>query len=268
MTMITFVFKFATEGDKEEILENGPYTFQNRPLIIREWTSDFEVSKEPQRIVPIWVNLPRFPVQCWAEENLGRIASYLGKPLCSDRLTAECERLSYARVLIEMDITQPMPNEMVIEKPDGSTWEQAIEYEWQPKFCVDCNSFGHLAGECKVEMVVPKKKNRRRRREYPTRQAKDVPPNKPTTPGPSTVMQNTSGEPVAEVNLQVNARGKQTVVAHKAPHIDPAVMAQKNNNAALQIGARPPDIQQQDGMQPDHSQRLSKGGIPTTISPI
>lgn len=32
-----FIFCFATEEDKAVILENGPYTFNNRPLVVRQW---------------------------------------------------------------------------------------------------------------------------------------------------------------------------------------------------------------------------------------
>ncbi|XP_070045916.1 uncharacterized protein LOC142164083 [Nicotiana tabacum] len=88
------------------------------------------------------------PIQCWIEKKLGRIASLLGKPICTDKLTVRCERISYARVLIEMDITQPFPDELSIEKADGSIWEQKADFEWKPKFCMDCDQFGHNTDAC------------------------------------------------------------------------------------------------------------------------
>ncbi|KAK6791695.1 hypothetical protein RDI58_010776 [Solanum bulbocastanum] len=54
------------------------------------------------------------------------------KHVCVDRMTAEIERVSFARVLIETDITQQLPQEHYIEKPDGTLITQAIKYEWTP----------------------------------------------------------------------------------------------------------------------------------------
>nr|XP_016453332.1 PREDICTED: uncharacterized protein LOC107777718 [Nicotiana tabacum] len=128
-----FIFRFESMEDKNLILQNGPYTFNNRPMVLKDWDPDFQIQNEFMRIAPIWVNLLELPIQCWAEENLGRIASLLGKSICTDKLTAQCERVSYARVLIEMDITQPLPDEVLIEKPYGSSWMQRVDFEWKSK---------------------------------------------------------------------------------------------------------------------------------------
>lgn len=134
-----FIFRFESIEEKMLIMAKGLYTFNNRPLVLKNWESDFEIDKEPIRVMPLWVTFPGLPIQCWAEENLGRIASCLGKPVCTDRLAAKCERIPYARVLIEMDITQPLPDELTLEQPDGKIRMQTVEYEWKPVFCQECN---------------------------------------------------------------------------------------------------------------------------------
>ncbi|KAF3614814.1 hypothetical protein FXO38_35457 [Capsicum annuum] len=87
---------------------------------------------EMLRFMPLWVVLPGLPIYYWVEDNLNRIASYIGKPICADRLTAEVERILYAWMLIEVDITQELPEEIYIEKHDGTIHTQAIEFEWAP----------------------------------------------------------------------------------------------------------------------------------------
>lgn len=91
----------------------GPYTFNNRPMVLKNWEPDFEFNKEHMRVIPFWVTFPVLPIKCWGEGNLGRIASFLGKPICIDKLTAQCERISYTRVLIEMDITQSLRDALI-----------------------------------------------------------------------------------------------------------------------------------------------------------
>lgn len=81
------------------------------------------------RVIPIWVQLSSLPLQYWTKKILTRIGSYLGKPICTNKLAAYCDRISYARLLIEMNITQPLPEEMHIERPTRGVLTQHIEYE-------------------------------------------------------------------------------------------------------------------------------------------
>lgn len=120
-------------------------------MILKEWVPNFKLNKEPLIFVTLWVSFPKLPLQCWTEENLDRLASYLGRPICTDKLTATGDTISYARVLIEIDITQPLSDTITIEKSDGNIWEQDIDYEWRPKFYQNCAHFRHFTEVCGKE---------------------------------------------------------------------------------------------------------------------
>ncbi|XP_075104760.1 uncharacterized protein LOC142178874 [Nicotiana tabacum] len=124
-----FSFKFDNKEDKEAILKQGPYTFNYTPFIPKQWDPEFQMNKEPTQPVPIWVMFPNLPIQFWAPGNLGRISSCMGKPICIDKLTAQEQRIAYARILIEMDISQPLPESISLELPDGTHYSQNIEYK-------------------------------------------------------------------------------------------------------------------------------------------
>ncbi|XP_070026484.1 uncharacterized protein [Nicotiana sylvestris] len=143
-----YIFQFESEEDKVCIIQNGPYTFRNRPMILKQWSPEFQLHKKAMRILPIWVCFPGLPLLYWSEENLGRIASFLGKPMCTDVLTAKGEKISYARVLIEMDITQILPESINVEVPYGGIWSQKIEYEWKPTLFQECMQVGHQKENC------------------------------------------------------------------------------------------------------------------------
>nr|XP_016458609.1 PREDICTED: uncharacterized protein LOC107782255 [Nicotiana tabacum] len=96
------------------------------------------MSKETTNNIPVWVNFPELPIQYWMVENLGRIASSIGNPICTDKLTAQEARISYARMLIEMDVSQPLPETVLIE-----TAGKKLSYDWQPSFCQDYLQIGH-----------------------------------------------------------------------------------------------------------------------------
>ncbi|XP_070055462.1 uncharacterized protein [Nicotiana tomentosiformis] len=154
----TTLIGFNLEEDKNKIIQQGPYTYCNRPMILKQRVPNFQMSKEVTRTVPIWVIFPGLPIQFWTKENLGRIASYLGKPICSDKLTAERDRISYARMLIEMDIFQELPNTLLIEESESKYREQALDYEWKPSFCEGCFQIGQHANNCEKVLSVMQQK--------------------------------------------------------------------------------------------------------------
>ncbi|XP_070003215.1 uncharacterized protein [Nicotiana sylvestris] len=126
------------DEDRDLVLRNGPYTFNNGPMILKQWEPDFQMSKEATNNIPVWVNFPGLPIQYWMGENLGRIASSIGKPICTDKLIAQEAIISYARMLIEMDVSQPFPETMLIKNVDGKHKEKILSYDWQPSFCQEC----------------------------------------------------------------------------------------------------------------------------------
>lgn len=50
-------------------------------------------------------------------------------PLVTDECTAQKFRVSYARILVEIDITRKFLDEITIMDSDGRKLQQVIEYE-------------------------------------------------------------------------------------------------------------------------------------------
>jgi hypothetical protein len=76
-------------------------------------------------------------------KSLSKIGSALGNPLVTDECTAHKLRVSYARMLIEMDVTQELPHDITIRDNEGNKMKQLVEYEWKPIFCEKCQKVGH-----------------------------------------------------------------------------------------------------------------------------
>lgn len=47
-----FIVKFKSADDRDEILFLGPYTMNNKPVILRAWTSDFDFQDDSYAIYP------------------------------------------------------------------------------------------------------------------------------------------------------------------------------------------------------------------------
>ncbi|KAJ6907745.1 hypothetical protein NC651_018242 [Populus alba x Populus x berolinensis] len=142
------IYKFATDADKLSILAGGRYLVYGRPLILRPMPAFFDFSSSIMHTVPVWVKFPNLPLQCWSLKCLSKIASVLGKPVQSDMLTHTMSRLSYARVLVEVNLLYDLPYSIDINLPNGSLLKQQVIYETLPWFYKQCRILGHLTSTC------------------------------------------------------------------------------------------------------------------------
>ncbi|CAK8544239.1 unnamed protein product [Lathyrus sativus] len=113
------------------------------------------------RTLPIWIKLPNLPLHLWGEKSLSKIGSAIGNPVTTDECTAHKFRISYARLLVEVDVTQALAKEIIINDRNGAKLIQPIEYEWKLKFCEQCQRFGHIREAPKlVKVWQPKQKQK------------------------------------------------------------------------------------------------------------
>ncbi|KAL0463054.1 UNVERIFIED_CONTAM: hypothetical protein Slati_0193000 [Sesamum latifolium] len=115
----------------------------------------FEFKEDDVSLTPIWATLPSLPLECWNPNALGKIGSRLGTPIAMDSLTRTMERVSYARILVEVDASEPLVDHVEFVLPNGVRRKQPILYEFTPKFCTHCNRFGHLKESCKGSQPAP-----------------------------------------------------------------------------------------------------------------
>lgn len=112
-------------GMKSYMLD--PQMLNARPIVIKMWTPDFDFATKMLRAIPLWVKFPSIPLNFWSVESLSRISSGLGAPLYTEERTTRLERISYARLLVEMDITRSLPNTLLVLDPNGKKCEQVIQ---------------------------------------------------------------------------------------------------------------------------------------------
>ncbi|KAK6773645.1 hypothetical protein RDI58_028883 [Solanum bulbocastanum] len=130
-----FLVRFANMDDRNEVLYSGPHFLNNRPIIVKIWSPEFDFNKEVLQTVPISVKYPNLPLSCWSVDSLSRISSGLGEPLYADECTTKVDRISFARVLIEMDVSRELPRNLKVKDPNGRVFEQVVQYEWVLEYC-------------------------------------------------------------------------------------------------------------------------------------
>lgn len=56
--------KFQNIADMKEIMCSGPYTLNNRPLIMKQWSPQFDFGSEFLAEIPLWIRFPKLPMHC------------------------------------------------------------------------------------------------------------------------------------------------------------------------------------------------------------
>lgn len=81
--------------------------------------------------------------------SLDKIASLIGEPIKSDRATTQKDLLEYACVLIEVNIDQTFPDEVMFTNKKGLRVTHKVFYDCRPIICEDCKGIGHIGEQCR-----------------------------------------------------------------------------------------------------------------------
>ncbi|XP_062080942.1 uncharacterized protein LOC133785744 [Humulus lupulus] len=125
MTMGLTMVKFNDEATRDLVLENGVLQFDRKPVIVRPWSSNLDAVKLI-RSVPLWIRLHDLGLQYWGNKCLSALVSTVGKPIMVDQHTRDRTRIQFARVLVEMDITDAPPRLIKFLNEHGKTVDQSL----------------------------------------------------------------------------------------------------------------------------------------------
>lgn len=88
-----------------------------------------ELFKVTMDSLPVWVSLPNLSFNLWNKETLSIIYNVLGKPLFSDTYTMTKERLSFARVCVEIDARKALKDYINVYLEDDTSFVQKVVYD-------------------------------------------------------------------------------------------------------------------------------------------
>ncbi|KAF9596099.1 hypothetical protein IFM89_007152 [Coptis chinensis] len=97
----------------------------------------------------IWVKFPKLSQQYWDYELLLAMGKTLGAPVGVDRHTIDRDFGFFASMLVEIDLSKPIPPQIWVEEEDGISFIQEVEVVKMPKYCPHCKAVGHVMAECK-----------------------------------------------------------------------------------------------------------------------
>ena len=134
-----FLVRFQTMDARDQVLA-GNFFFDKKPLILKPWTSEIDFEKEDIKTVPVWVQL-KLSLKYWGQKLLHKIASQIGDPIKRDDATRNQDKLQYARILLEVNMDQKLPEFVQFWNEKGELTEVFVMFKWKPVQCMHCKGF-------------------------------------------------------------------------------------------------------------------------------
>lgn len=112
-------------------------------LCVFHWSPKFVSSNAKIQKTMVWVRFPGLNLLYYNESVLMGLAYVIGKPVRVDKNTLNVERGRFARVCVEIDLTQPVVGKYCLD----DHWYR-VEYERLHLICAKCGCYGHLTRNC------------------------------------------------------------------------------------------------------------------------
>ena len=62
-----FMVRFHNVDSKNQALEAGPILHDSKPVIVKEWSLEVDITTDCVKMVPTWIKLPNLPLQYWEQ---------------------------------------------------------------------------------------------------------------------------------------------------------------------------------------------------------
>uniref|UniRef100_A0A803LHQ6 DUF4283 domain-containing protein n=1 Tax=Chenopodium quinoa TaxID=63459 RepID=A0A803LHQ6_CHEQI len=138
--------------DVQATLERGPWKIGGFPLFLKLWEPGFKPSNAVIGSAVLWVTLPELPIEFYDKEILMGIGNSLEKLVKIDVKTLERDRVRFARLLVQVNISKPAPSAIWIGK-----FLEPIQIQEASRFCKSCKEYGHWSMECLITLAKNKK---------------------------------------------------------------------------------------------------------------
>ncbi|KAF6170740.1 hypothetical protein GIB67_015692 [Kingdonia uniflora] len=113
-------------------------------LRLSPWSPYFDPETQKNSHALYWVKFPRLGFEFWEVDSLIALGRTMGTPIHVDRTQSDFGY--FAKVLVDIDLAEPIPNKVLVEVEDGDFWQKV---ESGTLFCPHCKMVGHNLSECR-----------------------------------------------------------------------------------------------------------------------
>jgi hypothetical protein len=141
-----YLFRFSTKKDAENVLKNGPWSFDKNLIVLQKITGEEQPAEFDMHKVSFWVRIYDLPLQLRSDSIAKKIGDFIGVHEETDQ--REIYRMeSFLRIRVLMDLKKPLMRGTVVCY-QGRSLRVFFKYERLPTFCFNCGRIGHQKKTC------------------------------------------------------------------------------------------------------------------------
>ncbi|KAJ7962002.1 Zinc ion binding nucleic acid binding protein [Quillaja saponaria] len=127
----------------EMVWKGSPWLILDHYLTLRHWEPNFDPFNTKEEKVTVWVRFPGIPIEYHDGQFLTNLSRRIGTPVKCDSTTSHADRVNFARVCIEVDLTKTL-----VSKYRQRKRVLYIEFERLHLVCFQCGKYGHTKETC------------------------------------------------------------------------------------------------------------------------
>lgn len=141
-----FLFRFSSKRDVENVVKNGPWSFDRNLLVLKRTSGEEQPSEMAMNTAEFWTRVYDLPLKLRTDATAKKLGDTIGKFVEVD--TKDGNRMGkFLRVKAEIDLMKPLKRGTVI-KFQGKSLRVFFKYERLPNFCYTCGRIGHQIKDC------------------------------------------------------------------------------------------------------------------------
>lgn len=140
-----FQFRFKIESQLLWVLNNGPQSFDNNLLVLRQRERDLTANSLTFTTLPIWVQVWGLPFYLINEEAGWDISKGWGNVVGVDNKTFSSDQARFIIIWIKIPQDKPIWREGWVANPKGDQVRIGFNYERLFGLCYQCGRFSHEA---------------------------------------------------------------------------------------------------------------------------
>lgn len=139
-----YTLQFSCLGDWERVMEEGPWTFKGKAVVIEPYDGYTRPSTVVMNKVDMWIQI--HDLQDMFFHLIKSLAGTVGEYIYVEQKSQDFEG-NFFRVRVKVDVTKPLKNAVsLVVKKKREIFR--VKYERLPDWCAVCGHLGHLFKEC------------------------------------------------------------------------------------------------------------------------
>jgi hypothetical protein len=149
-----FLFCFNHQFDMDEVLKNGPWTFDNQLLIMDRVQIGVQIENIPLYQADFWVQIHDLPTGLMKEMVGVKLGNYIGTFMEYDKNNNSCFWRQYMRLRVKLDVRVPLKKDTKVKDRNGNWCKVRFKYEKLGIFCFVCGVMGHAENRCEIRFAM------------------------------------------------------------------------------------------------------------------